>query len=125
MYVTRDKPHPPSAAEVKGDDSEPSNDKMNSVEVKGHDNEGPYGCLMLVRYEEKGRGSLVPVVRRVTMSSGDVVVDVCHVTVSRPETNQSRDLLVVVTTQGELQLLDIDTLQVRAVCVQLLYDCMT
>lgn len=100
VYV-RTRPHPPSP-----------------TEVKGHKSELPYGYLLILKYcegeGEEGRVCLCPepVVRLVTVCQEDVIVDMCHVKMDKVDQEQSCEVLVVVTVCGELQLLDVESLQV-------------
>ena len=92
-------------------------DTSTSVEAKG---DGPYGYLVILKYSEGEEGRVClcpePVVKLVTMCQGDVIVDMCSVEVDqrdRPE------VMAVVTACGELQLLDVESLQVCVwVCVR-------
>ena len=116
--MRRTRPHPPTAAEVKSYSEESTTDKSHlPVGVKGQDNEGPHGCLLLLRYSEGMEGSLClcpePVARLVTVCSGDVIVDMCHVAVDGADAKETCEVMVVVTAHGDLQLLDVGTLQVR------------
>ena len=107
VYAIRARPHPLTDTEVKGDD------EQSTREVKGQDN--AHGCLVLLRYGvsgEEGRVCLFPetVVRLVTVCSGDVIVDMCGVSVSG---DKSCDMMAVVMREGEMKLLDVESLQVR------------
>ena len=86
MYAQR--PHPP--------------------EVKGDTNEGPIGYLVMLKCgeEEEGGVASVPVVRRVITQEEEGITDMCHVAVGMKE------MLVVVTTGGDVHILDVSSLQV-------------
>ena len=94
MYVGR--PRPPSSTEVKDDI-----------------NDGPFGCLMMLKCNEAEEGGVasVPEVRRVTMAEEEGIVDMCHVAMG--DSGAMRETLVVVTTGGDFQILDVNSLQVR------------
>lgn len=83
-----------------------------SAEVKGDTNEDLRGCLMMLKCgEEKGGVASVPVVRRVTLQEEEGVVDMCHVAMG--DGGDVKEMLVVVTTGGEIQILDVISLQVE------------
>ena len=67
--------------------------------------------MMLNCGEEKGGVASVPVVRRVTLQEEEGVVDMCHVAVG--DGGDVKEMLVVVTTGGEIQILDVISLQVE------------
>ena len=94
MYVGR--PRPPSSTEV--------------TEVK---DDGPIGCLMMLKCSEAEEGGVasVPVVRRVTMAEEEGIEDMCHVAMG--DSGAMKETLVVVTTGGDVQILDVNSLQVR------------
>ncbi|CAI8029167.1 Baculoviral IAP repeat-containing protein 6 [Geodia barretti] len=87
----------------------------SSTEVKDDINDGPFGCLMMLKCNEAEEGgvSSVPEVRRVTMAEEEGIVDMCHVAMG--DSGAMRETLVVVTTGGDFQILDVNSLQVMAV----------
>ena len=91
VYVGQ--PHPPGAVELVS-------------EVRGH------GCLAVLRYNRNKEGGVVfvPVVRRVMGEGEDKVVDMCPVAVGDGE--DVKGMLVVMTTRGNLQILNVESLEV-------------
>lgn len=132
------RPFPSETTEVKGQ-QEPStgvkvHDNMPGVacdvEVKG-DWEGPLGCLAVMEYSWKGDGRVAlhtePLVRSVTASPGEVIVDMCCVGGEGEGVgwggsgSESGEVLVVVTTRGEVKILDLDTLNVSGMTYMYMY----